>query len=83
MYVDDILLARSDTAALIEIKNCLKQYFITKDNEKPRYFLGIKITYQKRGLFLSHGTYVLDFFEEMTLLESTSANTSIKSDIAV
>jgi len=53
VYVDDILLTRSNSVALIETKEYLKRYFVTKDMGKPRYFLGIEVACQKHGLLLS------------------------------
>ena len=49
----DILLTRSDSVALAETKEYLKRHFVTIDMEKPRYFFGIEVAYQKHGLFMS------------------------------
>ena len=43
VYVDDILLTRSDFATLVKTKEYLKRYFVTKDIEKLKYFLGIEV----------------------------------------
>jgi len=43
VYVDDILLIRSDSVALAETKEYLKRHFVTKDMGKPRFFLGLKL----------------------------------------
>jgi len=43
VYVDDILLIGSDSVALVEIKEYLIRYFMTKDMGKPRYFLRIEV----------------------------------------
>ena len=45
MYVDDILLAGSDAAGLVKIKEYLRHYFVTKDMDKPKYFLVIKVVH--------------------------------------
>ena len=49
MYIDDVLLTGSDSMALAEIKEYLKNNIVTKDMGKPRYFLGIEVAYQKHG----------------------------------
>jgi len=42
VYVD-ILLIDSDSAWLLETKEYLKFHFVTKDMERPKYFLGIEV----------------------------------------
>lgn len=51
--MDGFLLTRSDKTILSETKDYLKQYFVIKDMEKPKYFLGIGVVFQKNGLLLS------------------------------
>ena len=76
VYVDDILLAGSDSVALAETKEYLKRYFVTKDMRKPTYFLGIEVAYQKHdGLLLSQKKYTLDLLEETDMLECKPAST--------
>jgi len=45
VYVDDILLAGSDSAGLLDNKKYLKRYFVTKDMGRPKYFLRIKFAH--------------------------------------
>jgi len=47
VYVDDILLTESDSTDLAETKEYLKRHFVTKNMGRPRYFLGIEVTYKK------------------------------------
>jgi len=51
VYVDDILLTRSDFATLVKTKEYLKRYFVTKDIEKLKYFLGIEVVYKNMSYF--------------------------------
>lgn len=51
-YVDNILLTRSDTKGLAETKSCFQTQLALKDLEKPKYFIGIKIVYQKHIISL-------------------------------
>ena len=48
MYVDDILLTGSDSAGIVKTKEYLRRHFVTKDIDKPKYFLGIEVAYQKQ-----------------------------------
>ena len=43
VYVDDILLTGSDSAGLLETKEYLKCHFVTKDMDRPKYLLGLKL----------------------------------------
>ena len=82
VYVDDILLTGSDSVALAEIKKkYLKRYFITKDMGKPRYFLGIEVTYKKHGLLLSQRKYTLDLLEKTGMLGCKPASTSMEANV--
>ena len=49
VYVDDILLIGSDIVGIMETKN---NYFVTKDMERLRYFLGIEFAYGKDRMAL-------------------------------
>jgi len=53
MHVNDILLIDSDSVGLLETKEYLKRHFITKDMERPKYFLGIEIAHKKYSALLS------------------------------
>ena len=53
MYVDDILLAGSDTATISDTKKYLRRHFVTKDMGRPKYFLDIEFTYSKRRMSMS------------------------------
>ena len=71
VYANDILLTRSDSAALEETKEYLKRYFVTKDIGKLKYFLRIEVAYQKHGLLLSQRKYALDLLKKIGLLSAS------------
>ena len=64
VYVDDILLTGSDSGGLLETKEYLKRYFVTKNMRRRIYFLGIEIAHQKHSILLSQQKYALDLLEE-------------------
>jgi len=43
IYVDDILLTGSDVDGILKNKEYLKTQFLTKDIDRPRYFLQMKL----------------------------------------
>ena len=53
VYVDDILLTRSDTTGIIETKEHLRKHIVTKDMRRLRYFLGIEFAYGHDKMVLS------------------------------
>jgi len=64
MYVDGILLTGSDSAGLLKTKEYLKRHFVTKDIERPKYFMGIEVAHQKHNVILSQLMYILDLLEK-------------------
>ena len=81
MYAYDILLTGSDLGGLLETKECLKRYFMTKDMRRPKYFLGIKLAHQKHSVLLSQRKYALDLREETRFLGYKPANTPMKANV--
>ena len=53
VYANDILLSGSDSTGLLEIKEYLKRYFVTKDMRMPKYFLGIEVVHKKHSVLFS------------------------------
>ena len=60
LYVDDIILTASDTTLLHKIIRSLSTEFAMSDLGKLHHFLGINVTNQNNGLFLSQATYATD-----------------------
>lgn len=80
VYVDAILSIESDTWVLIETKNYLKQYFVTKDMGKPKYLSGIEVAYKKYVLLFQR-KYMLNFLEKTHLLGYKLASILMESDL--
>ena len=72
VYVNDILLISNDTTRIMETKEHLKKYFITKDIRRLIYFLGIKFTHGKDRMTLSQKKYALDLFQETRPVDQSS-----------
>ena len=53
VYVDDIVITRSDYKGISSLKSFLQSQFHTKDLEILRYFLNIEVMRNKYGIFLS------------------------------
>ena len=59
VYVDDILLKRSNFDENSHVKNYLQGFFFLKDMGKAKYLLNIDLAYQPNMLVLSQYKYVL------------------------
>ena len=53
VYVDDILLTKSDSAGILETRMYLKRHFMTKDMGCPKYIMAIEIAHKKHSALLS------------------------------
>ena len=80
ILVDDIMLTGSDICGIKKTTDYLKQQFITKDMEKPKYFLKIKIAYCKHEVVLSQKKYALNMLEETGLLGRKYTSTPMDTD---
>ena len=64
VYVDDIVIIRSDSTGISSLKSFLHGQFYTKDLGMLRYFLGVEVMWSKHGIFLFQRKYVLDLLSE-------------------
>jgi hypothetical protein len=68
VYVDDILIASSDIAAVTKLKQFLDAQFKLKDLGPVRYFLGFEIARSTQGISVSQRKYALEVLEDAGLL---------------
>ena len=64
VYVDDIVITRSDSKGISSLKSFLQSQFHPKDLGMLRYFLGIEVMQNKYGIFLYQRKYVLDLLSK-------------------
>lgn len=86
IYVDDILLASSNSTIVENFKKHLGKHFKYKDLGRPKYFLGLEIAQNKQGISVCQRKYVLDLLHDTGLTgckpSSTPMdyNTKIRND---
>ncbi|KAF5474565.1 hypothetical protein F2P56_006454 [Juglans regia] len=73
LYVDDILLASSDIAAIESVKRSLNAEFKLKDLGPAKFFLGMEISRSKKGISLSQRKYTLELISDSGLLAAKPA----------
>ncbi|KAM1225391.1 hypothetical protein ACFX2G_045116 [Malus domestica] len=75
LYVDDIIITGSSSAAITQVIHSLKTEFDIKDLGTLHFFLGIQITRHTNGLFLSHTKYIRDLLHKTEMIGSKSCDT--------
>ncbi|XP_042007450.1 uncharacterized mitochondrial protein AtMg00810-like [Salvia splendens] len=64
VYVDDILVATTHPEMTGDFKTFLSQHFKFKDLGSPKYFLGLEIARNKKGILISHRKYTMDLLRD-------------------
>ncbi|XP_019193104.1 PREDICTED: uncharacterized protein LOC109187371 [Ipomoea nil] len=75
IYVDDILVAGTNSHHIVQLKKYLDKAFRIKDLGPLNYFLGIEAFKTMDGIYLCQRKYTLDILTESGFLESKPART--------
>lgn len=78
-YVDDILIAGSDSTFVQHIISELNKCFALKDLGLLNYFLGIQVTSTSDGIFLTQTKYIFDLLNKLNMLSTNSLPTPMVS----
>src|SRR4051812_23215424 len=78
VYVDDIILTRSDDQGIQDAQEFLQRHFICKDMGHSKYFLGIKFAYRSGKISLSQRKYVLDLLQKTGQLGCKPESTPVE-----
>ncbi|GAA0163206.1 hypothetical protein LIER_39553 [Lithospermum erythrorhizon] len=77
IYVDDLILSGNNHTALCKFKEYLSRCFHIKDLGVLKYFLGVEVARNRKGLYLCQRKYTLDIIAETGLL--VSSGTKVRS----
>ena len=77
LYVDDIVLTASSQSFLAHIISSLSVEFSMTDLGSLHHFLGIAVTRDSHGLFLSQRQYILDLLSRAGMLECQPSRTPV------
>ena len=81
MYVDDIVITKSDSKGILSFKSYLYSQFHKKDLGMLKYFLGVEVMRSKKGILLSQWKYVLDMLSEIGKLGTKPCNTPMALNV--
>lgn len=74
VYVDDLIITRSDVKATTSFKDYLSACFHMKDLGDLKYFLGIEVAWNETGFYLCQRKYAIDIISETGLLAAKPAD---------
>lgn len=77
LYVDDIILTANTTTTLHSVISSLKTEFAMSDLGNIHHFLGVNVTRNQSGLFLSQQQYVLEILERANMLHCNPISTPV------
>jgi hypothetical protein len=70
VYVDDIVITGSDEKGIKRLKDFLASQFQTKDLGPLKYFLGIEVSRNHKGICLSQRKYCLDILNDSGMTDT-------------
>ncbi|GJR36987.1 ribonuclease H-like domain-containing protein [Tanacetum coccineum] len=80
LYVDDIVLTASSESLLQQIIRSLHQEFAMTDLGPLNYFLGISVTRDSSGLFLSQKKYAVEILDRAHMVNCNPSRTPIDTE---
>ncbi|XP_071708189.1 uncharacterized protein [Rutidosis leptorrhynchoides] len=83
VYVDEIVVTGNNLNEIEKFKLFLKLKFQIKDLGKLKYFLGIEILNNEKGICMNQRKYCLDLLSDYGMLGCKPANTPIESNLYV
>lgn len=85
IYVDDIILTRSNEAFLGQFVHSLASTFSLKDLGELSYFLGVEVVPTQTGVFLCQQNYITDILHKTNMMEAKAifTPTSVHSSLSL
>lgn len=81
VYVDDIIISRTDSSMINHLQASLHESFHMKDLGPFTYFLGLEVLQSEKGHILDQHKYAMDLIQMAGLQQSTPVDTPIEVNI--
>lgn len=79
LYVDDMIITGDDVDGILRLKQFLGHHFETKDLGPLSYFLGLEISHDSMGSFLSQAKYTSNLLARAGLIDCKTASTPLET----
>ena len=81
LYVDDMIITGDDSAGIQELQKFLNLQFDMKDLGTLSYFLGLEVTSDADGYYLSQAKYASDLLSRSNLTDSKVVSTPLEPNV--
>ncbi|XP_021644240.2 uncharacterized mitochondrial protein AtMg00810-like [Hevea brasiliensis] len=81
VYVDDMLLTRSDREGIHKFKQFLQPSFQMKDLGQVTYFLGLEVSHSAASLFVNQHKYIADLIKLTNLIDDQTCSTPMELNL--
>ncbi|KAF2284216.1 hypothetical protein GH714_019935 [Hevea brasiliensis] len=81
VYVDDVILAGNDMTEIASVKSFLNQTFRIKDLGTLKFFLGLEIARNSKGMVINQRKYALEILSDARYLASKPVSTPMDSSL--
>lgn len=81
LYVDDMIITGDDIQGIQDLKMSLSQEFEMKDLGFLNYFLGLEVSYNSKGYYLSQAKYASDLVARAGFTDNKIASTPLETNV--
>lgn len=81
LCVDDMIITGDDDDGILDLKNSLSEQFEMKDLGVLSYFLGLEVSLDKSGYYLTQAKYASDLLSRAGITDSKIASTPLEANV--
>ena len=81
LSIDDMIITGNDLQGIFDLKSFIKQQFNIKDLGLLNFFLGLEISYDQSGYYLSQVKHAYDLISRAGLIDSKTVHTPMEVNV--